>query len=245
MSIKSKFCSECDATLEENDRFCAVCGAKVVDMDEQNHEKSSARNASRAMPPKKSKPKVAPYVSSSSVGSTSSPAEESHILPSARFSYRIGAMIIDWALVVLIGLVGFLILDIIHEYVYRFSDNKTLTIILVLLLFLIPIIIAWYYTSKMEASKLQTSIGKYLFGLKVTNKKGVRCSFGCTSVRFIGKLISLALGGLGYLMIAFTRDKQALHDKLANTFVVEDEMKVKFMKKLCQVFEEIFKVETK
>ncbi len=36
-NAKPKFCSECGAPLGENDRFCPVCGAKVVDMN--NHSK--------------------------------------------------------------------------------------------------------------------------------------------------------------------------------------------------------------
>ena len=91
------------------------------------------------------------------------------------------------------------------------------------------IFIAWLYNAGMETSKRQPHIGTYLFGLKVTDVNGARCTFSRTTVRFIGKLIGF---GLGYLLIAFTERKQALHDKLANTLVIEGEIKVKFMKKL-------------
>lgn len=40
MSTKPKFCSECGAPLEENDHFCPVCGAKVMNEDESYQKKS-------------------------------------------------------------------------------------------------------------------------------------------------------------------------------------------------------------
>lgn len=243
MSTTLKFCAECGAPLDKNDRFCPVCGGKVIEDDEQNHEKSPAKNASSSPPPNKSRPKVAPYVSTSSKESSLSPTEEIQTPPYARFSYRIGAMIIDWSLIALIVLGGFYILVIIDEFIYRISDDDVP--LMFLMLTAVSIVTAWYYNAGMEASKFQTTFGKYLFGLKVTNSKGNQCTIKCTSIRFIGKLISLPLYGAGYLLIAFTERKQALHDKLANTLVIEGEIKVKFMKKLCQIYEKMIIGETK
>ena len=43
MRTKQRFCSECGVSLEENDHFCPVCGAKVLDEDESNQKKSSIK----------------------------------------------------------------------------------------------------------------------------------------------------------------------------------------------------------
>ena len=227
MREKQRFCSECGAPLEENDHFCPVCGAKVVDVYEKNHENALGKNASTPPVLRKSKPKVTPYVSKSSEEDMPSSFEEEKRLQPARFSYRIGAMLIDWSLIYLIVLAS---LSILYEF--RFYTTNEIEIFFIFLI----IVIVWIYNSGMESSVLQTTVGKYLFGLKVTNKTGLRCSFGCTTVRFITKLISLALGGLGYLMILFNNDKKALHDELASTLVVEGKIKVKFMKNLLKKF---------
>jgi len=62
--------------------------------------------------------------------------------------------------------------------------------------------------------------GKKLFRLKVIRTNGQEVGFGLAFVRWIGQGISFLTLGIGYLMIAFTRTKQGLHDKIAGTCVV-------------------------
>ena len=62
--------------------------------------------------------------------------------------------------------------------------------------------------------------GKKLLRLKVIRTSGEEVGFGLAFVRWIGQGISFLTLGIGYLMIAFTRNKQGLHDKIAGTFVV-------------------------
>ena len=76
------------------------------------------------------------------------------------------------------------------------------------------------YYAIMESSAWQGTIGKRALGLKVVNAKSGRIHFGQASLRFFGKIVSGALLGLGYLMIAVTPMKQALHDLVAGTFVL-------------------------
>ena len=39
-------------------------------------------------------------------------------------------------------------------------------------------------------------------------------------MRYVGKILSLATVGIGFLLAGFTARKQALHDLIANTLVV-------------------------
>ena len=55
MSIKQKFCSECGAPLEENDRFCPVCGTKVIDEDENDERKPSSKKTPHSPVPENEK----------------------------------------------------------------------------------------------------------------------------------------------------------------------------------------------
>jgi uncharacterized RDD family membrane protein YckC len=62
--------------------------------------------------------------------------------------------------------------------------------------------------------------GKKLLRLKVIRTTGEEVGFGLAFVRWIGQGISFLALGIGYLMIAFTRNKQGLHDKIAGTYVI-------------------------
>jgi uncharacterized RDD family membrane protein YckC len=85
----------------------------------------------------------------------------------------------------------------------------------------IKLLVAWIYVAGMECSPLQASIGKLALGLRVTDLEGRRVSFGRATLRHWSKLLSGPFTlGLGYLMIAFTRKKQALHDRIAGCLVV-------------------------
>jgi len=48
----------------------------------------------------------------------------------------------------------------------------------------------------------------------------VRISFGRATGRFFARIISGLTLGIGYLMVAFTEKKQALHDMIAGTLVL-------------------------
>jgi uncharacterized RDD family membrane protein YckC len=88
------------------------------------------------------------------------------------------------------------------------------------LLILAGVVITWLYSSLLLSSPRQATVGKMALGLVVTDESGERISFARASGRyFAGTLNSLTLG-IGYLMVIWTRRKQALHDKIAGTLVV-------------------------
>ena len=63
--------------------------------------------------------------------------------------------------------------------------------------------------------------GKLLTGLRVIGgdrRRGI--GFGRALMRLCGVWVSAAILGIGFLMVAFTRDKRALHDHLAGTAVM-------------------------
>ncbi|MBI4732686.1 MAG: ATP-binding cassette domain-containing protein [Chloroflexi bacterium] len=91
---------------------------------------------------------------------------------------------------------------------------------LVLLPFL-GIILAWLYFAGLESSTKQATFGKQAFGLIVTNENGERLSYKVATLRFLAKILSGLPFAAGYVMVAFTANKQALHDKLVHTLVVD------------------------
>ena len=90
-----------------------------------------------------------------------------------------------------------------------------------------PVIIAvicWLYFAWFESSRLQSTPGKMVAGIKVTGAGGNRVSFGRASGRHFGKMLSFMLYLAGYAMAAFTQKKQGLHDILAGCLVVNKTM---------------------
>jgi uncharacterized RDD family membrane protein YckC len=81
-------------------------------------------------------------------------------------------------------------------------------------------LLQWLYFAIMECSDAQATLGKMALGIKVTNMNGQRIHFGRASGRYFGKIVSGLILGFGFLMAGFTDKKQALHDMLAGTLVV-------------------------
>jgi uncharacterized RDD family membrane protein YckC len=80
--------------------------------------------------------------------------------------------------------------------------------------------VGWLYYACMEASRAGATLGKLAVGLRVLDIDGERPTFVQTSVRFFARLASAITLGFGFLMIAFTKRKQSMHDMGANTIVV-------------------------
>lgn len=80
-------------------------------------------------------------------------------------------------------------------------------------------IVTWLYFSLQECGPAQATIGKRAVGLKVTDYDGGRITFGRATGRYFGKWISAILLLIGYLMILWDDYRQALHDKMAGTFI--------------------------
>ena len=79
----------------------------------------------------------------------------------------------------------------------------------------------WLYFTVMESSSKQGTLGKMALGIFVTDMDGNRISFARANGRDLGKILSELILGFGYVMIAFTEKKQALHDKLAGCLVLK------------------------
>jgi len=80
-------------------------------------------------------------------------------------------------------------------------------------------IAGWFYFALMESSALQATVGKRCLRLRVADLRGGRIGFWRASARYFGKLLSRLLCFFGFLMIFFTKKRQALHDKLTKTVI--------------------------
>jgi uncharacterized RDD family membrane protein YckC len=86
---------------------------------------------------------------------------------------------------------------------------------------IISLVVIWLYFTLLESTATQATLGKMAMGIVVTDLKGGRISFGRANARFWSKFLSSAILLIGYVMAGFTEKKQALHDLLAETLVIQ------------------------
>lgn len=82
-------------------------------------------------------------------------------------------------------------------------------------------VVTWLvYSFLFESSSWQATPGKRFLGIEVTDEEGQRLSYQQSLIRTSGKVLSVAVLGMGYLLGAVDNRKQTLHDKLARTLVI-------------------------
>jgi len=86
--------------------------------------------------------------------------------------------------------------------------------------FLITGVLAWVYFAVCESSPWQATVGKLALGIRVTDMQGARISFLRALGRYPAKFLSSIILCIGFLMVAWTSRRQALHDMIASTLVL-------------------------
>jgi len=100
------------------------------------------------------------------------------------------------------------------------SNQPTVSSMLPMVAWATSFSMAWLYLALFESSDSMATPGKMALGLRVTKAYGERIGFGQATGRFFGKILSSQICSIGFLMAAFTERKQALHDQLADTYVI-------------------------
>ena len=155
----------------------------------------------------------------------------SSIKPYAGFWKRFAAWLIDGVIITIPALIlfGCMIAYVISslggvDALAHMKDSFVLEMRLrqcMALLQLVMLVGPMLYFALMESSKLQASLGKMALGIKVVDENGQRLTFWRSLGRNAGKFISAWILSIGYFMAGVTRKKQALHDKMANAYVVD------------------------
>jgi uncharacterized RDD family membrane protein YckC len=94
-------------------------------------------------------------------------------------------------------------------------------ILFVMALYLVPLAMNAAYYAAFHASSKQATLGKMAVGIKVVRTDGTRISLARGVGRFFATILSSLIIGIGFLMAAFTERKQALHDMVCDTLVVD------------------------
>ena len=84
----------------------------------------------------------------------------------------------------------------------------------------VTLIAVCLYFGGMEGSAWQATLGKMMFGLRVSDTETRRAGFGRAMGRNAAKGLSMLSCGVGFIICGFTKRKQALHDIVAGCLVL-------------------------
>ncbi len=85
----------------------------------------------------------------------------------------------------------------------------------------LAVLFGWLYCAGFESSAWQATLGKRLLGIAVTDENGDRISFLRATCRHFSKALSALPLLIGFLITPFTARKQALHDLVSRSLVVD------------------------
>ncbi|MCG5501713.1 MULTISPECIES: RDD family protein [Ectothiorhodospira] len=189
------YCTQCGHNNDHSARFCAGCGASLG---------------------------TQPLPADMAEGAGAAAAPASASVRDAGFWYRLLAFVIDMVILTLITIVVAVPLGFAlgASMAASGATGQEITLVAEGMGNLLSLLLGWLYYTVFESSKWQSTPGKRMLGLRVTDMDGNRIGFGRANGRYWSKILSALLLFIGYLMIAFTRRKQGLHDLIASTLVV-------------------------
>ena len=157
----------------------------------------------------------------------SSKLENGREVKYANFFHRWAAFIFDqW----LLSIVAMLLIFVIAASIYflaGFSFEKDPDAAAILVFssvfanMLLYLAMSGFYHIHFESSLRQGSWGKQYLGLMVTTEQGDQLDRRTAALRWFSAALSHLSQNVGFLIAAFTQKRQALHDFLANTLVIE------------------------
>jgi uncharacterized RDD family membrane protein YckC len=190
------FCTRCGNPTPEGASFCPSCGATLA--------------AGGSPVPA---PGVGPAPAPRPV--ETAPSITAMVSRYAGFWRRAWAAIVDGMIVMIGG--AFLDVAFGVSIVERdWTDSKTW------LSSFLKLVLGWLYSGLFESSARQGTLGQQLLDIRVTDLQGRRISFARATGRHFGQIVSVLTLCFGYLMIAFTEKKQALHDIMAGCLLVRE-----------------------
>jgi uncharacterized RDD family membrane protein YckC len=140
-----------------------------------------------------------------------SPLHSQQEMRFAGFWIRVGAALIDSIIIWLVCAAGLLLL-----FNFDLAHVEGEKVVIFYLFFIVGI---YVYIIVMESSSKQATLGKIAVGIKVGKFNGERISFMNALGRVFAKKLSAMIFYIGFMMAGWDSKKQALHDKLANTYV--------------------------
>ncbi|HEX6571213.1 MAG TPA: RDD family protein [Steroidobacteraceae bacterium] len=198
--VETMYCIKCGALLPESANACQRCGNRAPDHDDDV--------AVGTLEPSQAGARAPEF------------ARTTH-KQSARYAgfwTRVGACMID-------GFVYTLIL-IPVAVAFAFAAMPSMEPGaepgggIIALYYLLSWGVGWLYYALQHSSAHQATFGKRALRIKVVSLQGERISFARATGRYFAYLLASFTLGVGLIMAAFTKRRQALHDMMTGTLVV-------------------------
>jgi len=141
-------------------------------------------------------------------------------LPKAGFWIRMIAAIVDSVLVTVVEVALGLLLGLATAHLGGGPDGLGQRMITIVIWLFGTVLTVAYYV--FFTGYCGQTPGKMALRIKVIRTNGTEIGYGKAALReVLGKFVSAILLGIGYLMVAFDPQKQGLHDKIADTYVIK------------------------
>lgn len=142
-------------------------------------------------------------------------------LPKGGFWIRFVAAFVDGIIMVIVqSIFGFFVgMGVGMGSIMRGGISDEGQLLSWIIAFFVNILIGMAYHIFFVGWRGQTP-GKMALKLKIIQTNGEEMTYGKAFLRWVGYSISGLTLGIGYLMVAFTKQKQGLHDKIAGTYVI-------------------------
>ncbi len=202
--MRAAYCINCGARLEQDARFCHVCGTAVAAIPQMT---AVAAPVAAQPPPAQTWPDWAASGVPVTVGDY------------ATFGERFVALIVDWIILSVCSWTVALVLGVAF-YAAAGSSEATDTAAGGMM-FVFLVLAHWLYFAVLESSDWQATVGKRAMKIVVTDERGRRLSFARATGRSFARMLSGLFLFAGYLLAAFTARRQTLHDLLASTLVLK------------------------
>lgn len=157
-----------------------------------------------------------PYRPSQAALRSRAPVARNEDIVYAGFWKRAAAAIVDGIVVWIIGSFGG---EALGTLLGDLAGGGELAVAMMILLVTLTLQVCYY--AFFHASFNAATPGKMLIGIKVVRSDGENISFLRAVARYFATIPSGILLGIGYLMAGFTARKQALHDMICDTVVVD------------------------
>ena len=202
--VHSAACPRCHKVNEPGSTYCYSCGLPLDEITELHQ------------PPTTQPSRYTPGQQYSQISSAQVYSAEP-----AGFWIRLVAALIDFIILVAfpLALAGALPGVSISDYLSYFSPDLDAEITTPLWFDALDFALNAMYSAVL-VSVLAATIGKLTLGLRVVRLDGSKVGFGRALARWACYFLSCITLGIGFLMIAFRRDKRGLHDLICDTIVV-------------------------
>ena len=142
----------------------------------------------------------------------------------AHFGLRIGAVLIDGIIVLVLNAVVIAIcigaMLFLGSLMANTRIGESLIVALTFGMYALAVAVPWLYYARQESGMKMATIGKRVVGIQVIDIDGYPVSFLRATGRYFSKVVSAIPCYTGFLFPLFTPKKQALHDMSAATMVV-------------------------